>query len=58
MRTLLPSGEGGDERGGLEDPARGDGVSRGGVREVVAGWRGCEVDSGWRGGVKGSLNYM
>lgn len=34
----------------MEDLAGGDGVSRGGVREVLAGWRGCEVDGGWRGG--------
>lgn len=46
---FLPSGEGRDERGRLEDLAGGDGMSRGGVREVGAGWRGCEVNGGRKG---------
>lgn len=40
---LLPSGEGGDEKGGLEDLAGGNGMCGRGLREVGTGWRDCEV---------------
>lgn len=43
---FLPSGEGGDEEGGLEDLAGGNGMCGRGLREVGAGWRDCEVMEG------------
>lgn len=43
---FLPSGEGGDEKGGLEDLAGGNGMCGRGLREVGTGWRDCEVMEG------------
>lgn len=40
---LLPSVEGRDEKGGLEDLAGSNGMCGRGLREVGTGWRGCEV---------------
>lgn len=46
VHIFLPSGEGGDEEGGLEDLAGGNGMSGRGLREVGTGWRDCEVMEG------------
>lgn len=43
---LLPIGEGGDERGGLEDFAGGDGVCGRGLKEVWARWRNYQIMEG------------
>lgn len=45
---FLPSGEGGDEEGGLEDLAGGNGMCGRGLREVGTRWRDCEVMEGER----------
>lgn len=49
---FLPSGEGGDEKGGLKDLAGGNGMCGRGLREVVSRRRDCEVMK-----VKDALNY-
>lgn len=46
ISIFLPSGEGGDERGGLEDLAGGNGMCGRGLRKVGTGWRDWEVMEG------------
>lgn len=43
---FLPSGEGGDEWGGLEDLAGGNGMCGRGLREVGTGWSDCGAMGG------------